>query len=336
VLLGALATLLIWATADVIAGNFFPGLQLAPLLRVGALTLLTGGLLAFSHAILEAESQFERLSVLNAAQTLLRAALVLILVATVLTATGLLLVEATVPLLIFLGSLALLPKSYLGWPLAFGRHLRRLFRFSRWIAVAAVASLIVARLDLLFLSAFADAGVVGWYAAAVALAAALDLVKTPVLTTSFPDACRRRERSELRAYVRSSLRLTLGISLALLPLFVLSRPLIGLLYGNAYLAAVPAFYLLLLAFLLGLNSEPVAYVLYPLNRPQWIAAGDVLLLVVTIAAGPFLIQRYSMMGAAGLVLLRRTIGVLLTGALVAYALREQPAKDRPASRTGAP
>jgi O-antigen/teichoic acid export membrane protein len=156
------------------------------------------------------------------------------------------------------------------------------------------------------------------------------------LTTSFPDACRRSERSELRAYVRSSLRLTLGISLVLLPLFALAGPLIRLLYGSAYLAAVPAFYLLLLAFLLGLTSEPLAYVLYPLNRPQWIAAGDILLLVVTIAAGPFLVQRYSMIGAAGLVLLRRMVGMLLTGALVAYSLRERPAKDPPASRTGAP
>jgi O-antigen/teichoic acid export membrane protein len=154
------------------------------------------------------------------------------------------------------------------------------------------------------------------YAAALALIAKLEAIKNAVLTTAFPQVCRCTEHGEMRAYVSRSLRLTGATSLAILPLFVMGGMLIVWLYGAEYGAAAPAFYPLLAAFLIGLNVEPVAFVLYPLNKPQWVAVNELIQLAAGLAMGLALIPAFGMMGAAWGVLVARIAAGWVTVGLV--------------------
>jgi O-antigen/teichoic acid export membrane protein len=321
IVLSALASAVGVLGAGLIAASFYPEARVADLIRLGSFSLFTSGLLAFSLVILEAERNFSRISALNILQAVLRAALVaaLFLLRSVNLYT-LLVLEALVPVAVFLYSLRVIPRAFYSIRVPLLRHLGTLFQFTKWIAVAAFASAIFMKLDVLILSYYRAPAEVGFYAVAVALVSRLDIVKTAVLTTAFPEACRRGRRADLRLFVLQSLKLTALASLAFLPLFVVGGFTIEWLYGADYLAAIPAFYLLLVGFLVGLNAQPAAFVLYPLNRPRWIAASDVIQLGFQIAVNLILIPPFGIIGAAWGVLLTRVVGAVITFGLVRQLL----------------
>lgn len=323
--LSTLASAVGIVAAGAIAARFYPDARVADLIRLGAFSLFSSGLLSFSLVILEATQEFGAISKVHAIQTLVRALLIVVLYAAAdVTLIALLVLEAAIPLTMFFYSLRSVPRAFYrvrrlldraSWRML-GQHAAMLFHFSKWIAVAAVASMIVARLDVLLLSYYWRPAEVGIYAAALAIVNRLNVLKQPVLTTSFPDACRRVDRPDLRAYVGRSLKLTGFLSLTVLPLFGVGGFVIELLYGATFGSAAPALYVLLVAFLIGLNVEPVAYVLYPLDRPEWVAINDVLQLGAFCLVGLFLIPRFGLVGAALSTVLVRGLSAVFVAWLV--------------------
>jgi O-antigen/teichoic acid export membrane protein len=315
--LTALASSVAIFVAGWLAATFYSKVDVAGLIRLGAFSLFMDGLLAFATVVLEARRRFAMLSALGVIQAALRAGLVgLFFVLGQVNLYTLLALESIVPLAVFVYALRVIPRSFYAVRSAWLEHLGLLWHFAKWVAVAALASTIFLRLDVLMLSYFRTPVEVGFYAAAFALVSKLDVVKSAVLTTAFPEACRRSGGAELRQYIVQSLRMTVLASLGLLSLFVFGGALIELLYGVEYRAAVPAFYPLLAGFIIGLNAEPVAYVLYPLDRPRWIAASDLTQLVFCVLINLVLIPAYGMVGAAWGVLLTRLTAAVITLVLV--------------------
>jgi O-antigen/teichoic acid export membrane protein len=303
--------------AAFIAAQFYPDIHLADLIQLGAVSLFADALLAFSTVILEAHQRFGVMSLIGVLQSVLRAALITILfVGRGISLYSLLILESIVPLAVFVYSLRWIPRDYIVPHRPFFQHWTALFHFTKWIALAALASTVFLRLDVLMLSYFRPTAEVGFYAVALALVGKLDVFKSAVLTTAFPEACRHTDPIELRAYVFQSLRLTGSATLLFLPLFVFGGLLIQWIYGVEYLAAVPALYPLLLAYLIGLNVEPTAYVLYPLNRPRWIAASDLIQLLFTLGINLILIPAFGIIGAALGVLLTRILAGVITFSLI--------------------
>ena len=317
VLLSALASTVGILGGGLIAAQFYPDARVGDLVQLGAVSLFTSGFLAFALVIFEAQQKFSLISALNSIQAVVRAALVMALfVAQGVSLYTLLLLEAIVPLIAFLSALRLIPRPFLTLRRPFLAHFATLFHFTKWIAVAALGSAIFLKLDVLMLSYFRSPVEVGFYAVALALVSRLDVLKNAVLTASFPDACRQASPQELRGYIRQSLKLTALASAALIPLFALGQILIELLYGTEYSAAIPVFSLLVVGFIIGLNAAPVAFVLYPLNRPRWIAASDVLQLVFNSSVNLLLIPAFGIIGAALAVVLTRIFAALITLVLV--------------------
>src|SRR5713101_7429925 len=154
--------------------------------------------------------------------------------------------EVALPLAILFYGQRFLPPSLRPRPLASaGAHFGRLWRFSRWIAVAATASTIFLSLDVVLLGHFRPAAEVGLYGAALALLAKFEVVQNAILTSAFPEACRYRSRADLRAYVTRTLRLTGVASIGFLLMLPLSGLLLVGLYGRAYAGAVIPFAILL-------------------------------------------------------------------------------------------
>lgn len=317
VLLTALAGTAAYFLAGWLAATFYPNLDVAGLIRLGALSLFMDGLLAFATVVLEAQRKFGILSALGVIQAALRAGLVaLFFILQQVNLVSLLILESVIPLAVFGYALRFIPRPFYRLRAPFFAHLPLLWDMTKWVALAALASTIFLRLDILLLGYFRTPLEVGYYAVAFALVGKLDVVKNAVLTTAFPEAARRSEPGDLRAYILKSLRMTLPATLGLLVLFAAGGTLIEVLYGVAYRASVIAFYPLLAGFLIGLNAEPVAYVLYPLNRPRWIAASDLAQLVFCAAVNLVLIPAYGIAGAAWGVLLTRLAAAAITTALV--------------------
>jgi O-antigen/teichoic acid export membrane protein len=321
VVLSALASAVGIFGASFLAGYLYPGTQAEDLIRLGAFSLLTSGLLAFSAVILEAQRKFALISTLTIVQGAVRFVLVVLLfIAHGVNLYSLLLLEAIVPLAAFTYSLRFIRPDFYALRLPLFEHLGTLFHFTKWIAVAAVASAIFLKLDVLLLSYYRTPAEVGFYAVALALISRLEVFKTAVLTTAFPDACRQASRSELRKFVFRSLRFTGLASFALMPMFVIGAWAIEWIYGGEYGAAIPAFYPLLAGFLVGLNSQPAAFILYPLNRPKWIAGSDVVQLVFNTVVNLILIPTFGIVGAAWGVLLTRIAAATITFVLARQLL----------------
>jgi len=323
VVFGTIAAALLATLATWIVNGWYGGAVQPGLVRLAALSLLTGGLLNYVMTLLEARRTFGALSLISVAQAFVRAIVIVALFATGrLTLWPLVGIEVALPLVLLVVGQRSLPAAFRP-RLAFslGAHFGRLWRFSRWIAIAAVASTIFLSLDVLLLGHFRAAAEVGLYGAALALVAKFEVVQNAILTSTFPEACRYRTRTELRAYVARTLRLTALASIGFLFVLPLSGLLVAVLYGQAYASAAVPFALLLIGTAVGLNAQPAAFVLYPLGRPQWIAAGDVLQLVFFGALGLLLVPHYGAVGIALAVLLRQLFGAGLTALFVTRLLR---------------
>ncbi len=336
VILGALASAVGILGAGLLAARFYPDARVDDLIRLGAFSLFTSGLLAFGQVILEANKSFALMSRLSIFQAVLRAGLVgALFIAHGINVYALMMLEAVVPLAVFIYSLRLVPRAFYrpdlgitGWrlrtkttdSLSLSTRLGTLFHFTKWIAVAALAFALVDKLDVLMLSYYRPPVEIGLYGVALALVGRLSVVENAVLTTAFPEACRYSTRAELRAFVVRSLKLTGLASAALLPLFAVGGLLIQVLYGVAYRDAAIPFYVLLAAFIIGLNTQPAAFILYPLNRPRWIAASNVLQLGLNVATNLILIPPFGILGAACAVLITQLGSTVITSAFVRYLL----------------
>lgn len=320
---GTLAAALLAGLAGWIVNGWYAGAVQPGLVRLAALTLLTGGLLNYLQTLLEARQTFGALSLISTSQALLRAGVIVALFFTGRLALWPLVgMEVLLPLvLLAVGQRALPPGLRPRLLASLGAHFGRLWRFSRWIAVAAAASTIFLSLDVLLLGHFRPAAEVGLYGAALALLAKFEVVQNAILTSAFPDACRQRSRADLRAYLTRTLRLTGVASVGFLLVLPFSGLLVAGLYGPAYAGAVLPFAILLVGLAVGLNAQPAAFILYPLGRPRWIAGGDVLQLIVFAALGLSLAPRYGAVGIAIAVLLRQLFGAGLTAVFVTRSLR---------------
>jgi O-antigen/teichoic acid export membrane protein len=313
-----LAGLAGWIVNSWYGGAIQPGL-----LRLAALALLTGGLLNYVQTLLEARQTFGALSLISTAQAVIRTGIIVVLFLTgSLALWPLVGLEVGLPLVLLLFGQRSLPANLrprlTTW---LGARFGVLWRFSRWIAVAAIASTIFLSLDVVLLGHFRPAAEVGLYGAALALLAKFEVVQNAVLTSTFPEACRYRTKADLRAYVGRTLRLTGLASLGFLAVLPLAGPVFGFFYGTAYAGAALPFAVLLLGFAVGLNAQPAAFVLYPLERVRYIAAGDILQLIVFTGIALWLIPLYGALGAALAVLLRQLLGAALTATFVTRALR---------------
>jgi O-antigen/teichoic acid export membrane protein len=326
VILSTLASAVGIFGASFIASYLYPGTQAEDLIRLGSFSLLTSGMLAFAAVILEAQRRFALISSLTVVQGIVRFILVaLLFLFHGVSLYSLLLLEAIVPFVAFVYSLRFISPRFYALRFPLFEHLSTLFHFTKWIAVAAFASAIFLKLDILMLSYYRSPAEVGLYAVALAVISRLEVFKTAVLTTAFPDACRHRDRAGLRKFVFRSFRFTAMASVAILPLFAIGGRLIEWVYGVEYGLAIPAFYPLLAGFIIGLNSQPAAFILYPLNRPQWIAGSDLLQLVFNTGVNFLLIPSFGIVGAAWGVLLTRISAAVITFVLARQLLwKESP------------
>ena len=267
--------------------------------------------------VLQATSRFRALSlvmVCNALLTVILAAGLRLLGWLNLT-TALLVLGVATSLACFLVGRRLLPPGIgLAWPgrPALRRDARELCRVGSWVWVANSLALVAARLDLFLAGYWLSPAAVGGYVLAVNLAGKADVVNQSLYAALLPSAAALDTPESVRRYLRGGMLRSGAVALAFLPLFPLARPLIPLVFGSGYLAAVAPFAGLLLIALFDLFTAPALLLCYSADAPQLLAAADGTRVVTLAAAALWLVPGY---GVAGLILakfLARLAGAALT------------------------
>jgi O-antigen/teichoic acid export membrane protein len=315
-LLNSAGALVGFALAGPIASLALGRPDAEPVVRLVVLGLLTVAGNGACAALLQASRRFGRLALL---QVVTQCSYLIAILA--LSLIGQMSVEAVVllgvanPLLGFVLGLKLLPRGLLDLRAGFTWPARRawidLARFSRWLWVSAVLSLLAAQLDLALVGRWLPAIEVGLYALALNLATKLDILNQARFTVLLPSVS-TLNRHEMRSHVRRGLVRSAMLSLPLLLALPLASPLIGLVYGPAYLGAVPPLLVLILAVVFDLLTTPLILLAYPMNAPRVLAVSDVLRVAILVVLAAPLVPALGPSGAALAKLGAKVVGAAFT------------------------
>jgi O-antigen/teichoic acid export membrane protein len=308
---GVAGVLLAWPLALLLGYS-----EMTPLLQLASCTLFALAISSYPTTILVALERFDLLGaagVANAVITL--AGIVALFVAGQLNLFTLLLWNVVLPLLSTLPAWLMLPRAWLPWRLSRRSSGERgeLLRFSRWIALSNVGTIIAVQGDVLLLGRLGTPADVGVYSVVLALALRLDSLNQSLLLVLLPRASRLRDPEEIGRYRGQVWRGSLVLAGVLGVVALSAQPLILLLYGESYRASAGLFLALMLVVLFDLVTSSLMLLAFPLERPRVLAAADWLRVAVLGLAGWFLIPR---LGGYGAVVARGASRVVGT----AYAL----------------
>ncbi len=273
--------------------------------------------------ILQATNHFGRLSTMslvNAGLTTILA-VVLFVVGQLNLVTALLILGIGTALVSFFVGYRLLPGRWFLWRLPSVEDLRRegaaLFRFSRWLWVASLFTVIIMQIDVILVGRLTTAAAVGMYGLALNLARKADIVNHSLYTSLLPAASSLNDREAVGKYLRQSMVRSGLIGLGLLALMPLVGPFIRIFYGPEYAAATGLLQLLLIVVIIDAFALPVILLVFPLERPKLYAASAALQTVILLLLAVWLIPLMGTPGAAVAKIVARITGF----ALVVWRLR---------------
>lgn len=306
--------------------------DLTPYLQLAFATLLGLSISSYPGMVLVGLERFGRLGlsgVFNAAITV--SGIVLLFLVGNLNLGTLIAWNVILPLLSTLPAWFMLPK---GW-LPFGsidpglrrEVMREMVRFTGWMAVSGVGTIVAGQLDLLLLGRLADPALVGVYSVALTLALRLDIVNQSLILVMLPRASKLRSRQDMGRYTKRTLLASLMLALLLGFIVLSAQPLITFLYGERYMAAAGLFMALTPVVLFDLVTSSLFLLALPLKRPVILAVGDWLRVGLMGMAGWLLIPPYGGYGAAAARFLARVIGAIYTF----LALRRVPVSNTDAA-----
>lgn len=205
------------------------------------------------------------------------------------------------------------------------------------IGAGIVLSALYFRIDVFLVQYWSGTEAVGLYNAVFRLVDALRLFPAAAIAVALPALCRA---TNLRPLARTAGPMTLAASLAAIALWAAAGWLIPLVYGARYVAAVPAFQILLLSFPLMALNMALTHQLVGWDRQGAYAIVCALALGVNLALNARLIPLFSIDGAAWATLGTEVfltggcaivLGATLAGGSVSPAFAGDPGARRGAS-----
>ncbi len=164
--------------------------------------------------------------------------------------------------------------------------------------VGGVVLLLNLRLDFAILGAIAGPAVLGTYAIASKYAELLKLPGVALTWVTYPRLARAGEAETSRSARRLLVPALLAVALAGIPLFVLAGPVLVLLYGNEFDAAVRPAHILVAGLVLAGASGVASGYLYGRGRPGLNSGALSVGLAITVVLDLLLIPRHGAVGAA--------------------------------------
>lgn len=260
-----------------------------------ATTILAGG---FISALLRARQAFFKDAVFHAMRGFFRA----VLIGTLWLLNKLSLMN--VALAFFLYNWATLPLVFLFIPRKFlqakpsGEVYNKLFHFSKWVFLWALTATIHSKLDIFMLERMKGSYATGIYSAASRL-----LIIFLTLIHSFgivllPKIAAINNFAHFRSFFKKIILAVVGLILLIILAILLARPLVLLVFGDAYFESIKIFRLLLIGIIFMTLSLPFINSLTAWGKTKIIGLISTGQLILVALANFFLIKKFGGMGAA--------------------------------------
>ncbi len=148
----------------------------------------------------------------------------------------------------------------------------KLFHFAKWIAVTRVFSVFISRIDIILLNLLSSSFQAGIFAAANRITFLFSLLVSSLGAVINPRFSGFDNREKVISYIKKLLGLITLVSGLMLISALFAKPIINLIFGDKFVAAIPVFQALTIAmipFIFSLATTPA--LIYTFNQPKFVA-----------------------------------------------------------------
>ena len=237
----------------------------------------------------------------------------------VLASTGTLTVQTAVGSYVVMGYVgflvgaAMLPRDVFGKSLAHRADMQEIFHYSKWMITGMLIAALYERMDVLMIGFFYSNAEVGIYQAAFQLAMLPELLVWCLATIFYPRVVDLYRTGKFLHWVKNYLIFAIPLAtITVIAAFLLGNIVLTLIYKGQFPEAVQPFFLLVTGMFVWLILAPLPMALLALVAPKKIVAITSFQLILMFGGGLLLIDRFSFMGAAVLVMsVRILIGFVI-------------------------
>ena len=289
IIVSSIISLIIYNTAEILSTKVFHYSSLVPLLKLAAFGVLTISTFNYLKSTLYTYQLFKMGVLLQILVDFgkLSIALVLIFHLKMNTFTAIA-AFAFAPLIGSLLGFGLLWQKFFSKGKQIQNLFSQLFSYSKWIFVCNVCGITLPYVGIFMLAKMLSSEAAGIYGLALNLTYIFPIITYSLMSVLLPEVSRFREIAQLDKYIKSSLKISLYIGIAILPFLFFSHKIILFFFGSRYLDSVSVFNWLVIGFTVLTINNSIRVTLLSMNRPQILAMVDLLKLTV-MAIGCYLL-----------------------------------------------
>lgn len=176
-------------------------------------------------------------------------------------------------------------KDFLGIKPSYNKEiLEKLFHFAKWIAVTRFFSVFISRIDIILLNLLSSSFQAGIFAAANRITLLFSLLVSSLGAVINPRFSGFDSKDKVISYIKKLLGLIVLVTGLMLISALLAKPIINIVFGDKFVAAIPVFQALTVAMIPFIFSmATTSALIYTYNQTKFIAqltAFQVILMVI--------------------------------------------------------
>jgi O-antigen/teichoic acid export membrane protein len=309
----------IFNTAVFFSIKVFQCPDLIPLLKLAAFGVLFVSILDYIKNVLYTYKMFKKYIVLQLLVDLAKLLTVIILIFSLK-----LNIFSAVAVFMFIPLLGILLGFWLIRPILLSKRkfienlLGQLFSYSKWVFVNSICSVIFPYIAIFMLAKMLSIKAAGIYGLAHNLTYIFPILILSLMSVLLPEVSRFREIEQFEKYVKGALKISLCLTIFIIPFLFLSKKIILFLFGLRYLDSIAIFNWLLLSYIPFTISISIRSALYSMNKPHTTAVVELFRVTVMILGCYLLIPFFGILVPAILALI---INVIALGFLIMYVFK---------------
>lgn len=155
-------------------------------------------------------------------------------------------------------------------------YAKEILTYGGWNTISSVARLLTTHLGSLILAAYTTEREVGIYGLGRTLSFVYGVVSSTISQYFMPIGARVKSNADIMPFVRRVMRLVLPLFLLSFISLAFAKPIIGMVYGESRLVAIPTFILLSLPVIVSMAMVPVNVLFHYFFKPYLISLENVL------------------------------------------------------------
>lgn len=202
-------------------------------------------------------------------------------------------------------------------------YFKKIYEFSKWIAVGRIFSVAVARVDILLLASFANSYQAGIFAAASRIALVFSLLASTLGNVTSPRFSGFTTSQQVVSYLKKLTLMVCGIAVIMILIAIFSKPIVLLIFGAKYVSSIVVFRYLCLAmipFLFELIT--VNPIIYYFNQPSFIAVVTAIQVTILIILDILLIPKFGAIAPSISLAISNIVVLITTGAKLKSLLKK--------------